>query len=143
MELRVHPMEPFLAPVTLLDEPGGGREAHHAVLVYFDCGACGKENRRTYELTDVGKGSRWGYYGRSLGILAGTELKVSYETVEDVFRGIWTKYNLNRANCQHWTHDFYKRGIKLQKSAGRLETTKGPLTTNRERKQPRAHGSSR
>uniref|UniRef100_A0A183CTT7 CHUR protein n=1 Tax=Globodera pallida TaxID=36090 RepID=A0A183CTT7_GLOPA len=42
MELRAHPMQHC---------------GHHAVLVYFVCGACGKENRHTYELTEVGKGS--------------------------------------------------------------------------------------
>ncbi|KAI3418371.1 hypothetical protein GPALN_009692 [Globodera pallida] len=65
---------------------------HHAVLVYFVCGKCANENRCTYELThDVGKQSRWGYYGRTYGIIAETKLNVSYEEIEDVvFRGMWS-----------------------------------------------------
>ncbi|KAI3415290.1 hypothetical protein GPALN_004904 [Globodera pallida] len=116
MELRAHPMQllhligsihPVLAPIKSLNSPK--LATHHAVLVYFVCGACGNECKCTYEITDVGKGSRWGYYGRSLGICAETKLNVSYEKVEGIFRGMWTKYNLIHASCQHWARDFYNR----------------------------------
>uniref|UniRef100_A0A183C156 Integrase catalytic domain-containing protein n=1 Tax=Globodera pallida TaxID=36090 RepID=A0A183C156_GLOPA len=53
--------------------------------------------------------SCWGYYGRSLGICAETKLNVFYEKVEGIFRGMWTKYNLIHASCQHWARDFYNR----------------------------------
>uniref|UniRef100_A0A183CLV2 PPPDE domain-containing protein n=1 Tax=Globodera pallida TaxID=36090 RepID=A0A183CLV2_GLOPA len=116
MELHAHPMELLhligsmhrvLAPIKLLDSPK--LATHHAVLVYFVCGACGKENRCTYEIIDVGKESRWGYYGGSYGIKAETKLNDAYEEVEDVFRGMWTKWALVHANCQHWARDFYNR----------------------------------
>uniref|UniRef100_A0A914IGP9 Uncharacterized protein n=1 Tax=Globodera rostochiensis TaxID=31243 RepID=A0A914IGP9_GLORO len=84
-------------------------KSHHAVLVYFFCGACRMENRHTYDFSSDGKESRWGYYGRSLGICAETKLNVSYEKVEDIFRVMWTKYSLHGGNCKDWASDFYNR----------------------------------
>uniref|UniRef100_A0A914HCI0 Uncharacterized protein n=1 Tax=Globodera rostochiensis TaxID=31243 RepID=A0A914HCI0_GLORO len=79
---------------------------HHAVLVYFVCGKCGNENRRTYDFFDTGKERGWGYYRRYYKIVATNELDVSYEGVEDVYRRMWTKYKLLDANCEDWARDF-------------------------------------
>uniref|UniRef100_A0A183C074 Pentatricopeptide repeat-containing protein n=1 Tax=Globodera pallida TaxID=36090 RepID=A0A183C074_GLOPA len=86
-----------------------GDKRHHAVLVYFICGACSKVNRCTYDFSNHGKENRWGYYGRSLQLMAVTNLYFSYEKVEDVFRGMWTKYSLHGGNCKDWACDFYNR----------------------------------
>uniref|UniRef100_A0A914HU68 Uncharacterized protein n=1 Tax=Globodera rostochiensis TaxID=31243 RepID=A0A914HU68_GLORO len=122
MQLRAHPLEPvnqtLLAP--LLKRP-----EHDAVRIYFVCAKCGKENKCTYELTGVGKHSRWEYYGRSLKIVVQTKLNVSYETVEDIFRGMWKKYNLKRANCQHWALDFFNRVGKESTEA--FDTYREPI----------------
>uniref|UniRef100_A0A183CEL4 LRAT domain-containing protein n=1 Tax=Globodera pallida TaxID=36090 RepID=A0A183CEL4_GLOPA len=114
MEWHAHPMEHVKDDV-IAALIGG----HQAVLVYFVCGKCGKENKCTYELTDVGKESRWGYYGRCIGICADTELHVSYKIVELIFDGMWKGYHLVDANCQHWARDFYIRGIKIPAQKGR------------------------
>uniref|UniRef100_A0A914HD31 B30.2/SPRY domain-containing protein n=1 Tax=Globodera rostochiensis TaxID=31243 RepID=A0A914HD31_GLORO len=120
MELRSHPLElktqmlinaiPTAVPFIALYTNG---EEHHAVLVYFVCGACGKENKCTYELTGSGKGIRWGYYRGTLKILAENKLCILYEKVEDVFRGMRREYHPLHHNCQHWACDFYNSvGLK-------------------------------
>uniref|UniRef100_A0A183CLG4 Uncharacterized protein n=1 Tax=Globodera pallida TaxID=36090 RepID=A0A183CLG4_GLOPA len=83
MEWQTHPMS--------AGNQGTADTAHHAVLVYFVCAKCGNENRRTYDLFDDGKKCRWGYYRRYYKICRDTKLNVSYERVEDVFRGMWEK----------------------------------------------------
>uniref|UniRef100_A0A914HTE9 Uncharacterized protein n=1 Tax=Globodera rostochiensis TaxID=31243 RepID=A0A914HTE9_GLORO len=100
MQLRAHPLEPvnqtLLAP--LLKRP-----EHDAVRIYFVCAKCGKENKCTYELTGVGK----------------------HIGIEDIFRGMWKKYNLKRANCQHWALDFFNRVGKESTEA--FDTYREPI----------------
>uniref|UniRef100_A0A914H423 Uncharacterized protein n=1 Tax=Globodera rostochiensis TaxID=31243 RepID=A0A914H423_GLORO len=101
MEVRAHPM---MISAEIIDSVSLGRSEpmHHAVLVYFVCGNCGKTHRRTYEISIQGTFRGWGYYRFYYKICcANTNLNVSYEKIEDVFRGMWTKYNLFHANCQH------------------------------------------
>ncbi|KAI3418699.1 hypothetical protein GPALN_007807 [Globodera pallida] len=81
---------------------------HHAVLVYFVCGKCGEAYRCTYDFSDEGKKSRWGYYRRFDKVIADTKLHISYEKVENViFRDMWKVYHALHANCHHWARDFY------------------------------------
>uniref|UniRef100_A0A183C3I2 C2H2-type domain-containing protein n=1 Tax=Globodera pallida TaxID=36090 RepID=A0A183C3I2_GLOPA len=82
---------------------------HDAVLVYFVCSACGNKYSRTYDRTIEGKQNRWGHYGSSCKIRAGTELNVSYEKVEVIFRDMWTGQYLANSTCRHWADRFYNR----------------------------------
>uniref|UniRef100_A0A914I2B7 Uncharacterized protein n=1 Tax=Globodera rostochiensis TaxID=31243 RepID=A0A914I2B7_GLORO len=93
MKWHAHPMS-----VDVALTPG---TVHHAVLIYFVCGICGKENRSAYEITSEGKKSRWGYYGFTRKIRVGTKLNVSYEIVEDIFGEMWTAQYLPNSTCRH------------------------------------------
>ncbi|KAI3408175.1 hypothetical protein GPALN_012023 [Globodera pallida] len=117
MQWNTHPMESgnkFLIDAGNFVAATIEDTVHHAILVYVACGKCGKENRRTYELTDgVSKRSRWGYYGGGLyykETLADTKLNVSYEKVEDIFRGMWEKkFDMASACDNNWARDFFDR----------------------------------
>uniref|UniRef100_A0A914HU41 Uncharacterized protein n=1 Tax=Globodera rostochiensis TaxID=31243 RepID=A0A914HU41_GLORO len=116
MELNTHPMESggnkFLIDAGNFVAATIEDTEHYAVLVYVVCGKCGKENRRTYELIDdVGKHSRWGYYDGLYyeQTLADTKLNVSYEKVEDIFRGMPEKFDMASACDNNWARDFFDR----------------------------------
>uniref|UniRef100_A0A914HZV3 HMG domain-containing protein n=1 Tax=Globodera rostochiensis TaxID=31243 RepID=A0A914HZV3_GLORO len=82
---------------------------HHAVLVYFVCRECGNQYSRTYERTSEGKHNRWGYYGFSCQVRAGTKLNVPYEIVEAIFGEMWTGQYLPNSTCRHWAQRFFNR----------------------------------
>uniref|UniRef100_A0A914HBK6 Uncharacterized protein n=1 Tax=Globodera rostochiensis TaxID=31243 RepID=A0A914HBK6_GLORO len=72
---------------------GAPDTAHHAVLVYFVCGACGMENRCTFDFFSYGKQSRWGYYRSYYKTKASTGLN----------------YHALDASCEDWARNFYQR----------------------------------
>ncbi|KAI3417398.1 hypothetical protein GPALN_013345 [Globodera pallida] len=111
MEWHAHPMGVF---VTDTEDT-----VHHAVAVFFVCGKCDKENRSTYTITSDGKESRWGYYGRSRRMFAGTTvlINVSYEKVEDIFRIMREKNDLMDDNGQDWARAFFIRVAPKSKEA--------------------------
>uniref|UniRef100_A0A183CEK1 Uncharacterized protein n=1 Tax=Globodera pallida TaxID=36090 RepID=A0A183CEK1_GLOPA len=102
MEWNTHPMESgnkFLIDAGNFVAATIEDTVHHAILVYVACGKCGKENRRTYELTDgVGKRSRWGYYGGGL---------YYKETLADT--KLNKKYDMASACDNNWARDFFDR----------------------------------
>uniref|UniRef100_A0A914HEF6 B30.2/SPRY domain-containing protein n=1 Tax=Globodera rostochiensis TaxID=31243 RepID=A0A914HEF6_GLORO len=77
-----------------VDDIGGAPDtAHHAVLVYFVCGACGMENRCTFDFFSYGQQSRWGYYRSYYKTKASTGLN----------------YHALDASCEDWARNFYQR----------------------------------